>query len=67
MIDDPVSIRLIMRPLEVCLDSTLSFCARSVSLLCFNLLHHKYHTGPGCSKLTTSLVNDSLKFQMLIF
>ena len=20
------------------------------------------HTGPGCSKLTTSLVNDSLKF-----
>ena len=22
--------------------------------------------GPGCSKLTTSLVNDSLKFQMLI-
>ena len=23
-------------------------------------------TGPGCSKLTTSLVNDSLKFQTLI-
>ena len=23
-------------------------------------------TGPGCSKLTTSLVNVSLKFQMLI-
>ena len=29
-----------------------------------------YHTlhrlGPGCSKLTTSLVNETLKFQMLI-
>ena len=25
-----------------------------------------YNTGPGCSKLTTSLVNVSLKFQMLI-
>ena len=24
-------------------------------------------TGPGCSKLTTSLVNISLKFQTLIF
>ena len=26
----------------------------------------KYSTGPGCSKLTMSLVNVSLKFQMLI-
>ena len=25
-----------------------------------------YQPGPGCSKLTTSLVNVSLKFQMLI-
>ena len=25
-----------------------------------------YNTGPGCSKLTTLLVNVSLKFQMLI-
>ena len=25
-----------------------------------------FTTGPGCSKLTTSLVNVSLKFQMLI-
>ena len=25
-----------------------------------------YSSGPGCSKLTTSLVNDSLKFQTLI-
>ena len=25
-----------------------------------------YQTGPGCSKLTTSLVNVSLKFQTLI-
>ena len=25
-----------------------------------------YQSGPGCSKLTTSLVNVSLKFQMLI-
>ena len=25
-----------------------------------------YRTGPGCSKLTMSLVNVSLKFQMLI-
>ena len=24
------------------------------------------HSGPGCSKLTTSFVNVSLKFQMLI-
>ena len=27
----------------------------------------RYKSGPGCSKLTTSLVNVSLKFQMLIF
>ena len=26
----------------------------------------KYKSGPGCSKLTTSLVNILLKFQMLI-
>ena len=26
----------------------------------------QFITGPGCSKLTTSLVNVSLKFQMLI-
>ena len=26
----------------------------------------KYSPGPSCSKLTTSLVNDSLKFQTLI-
>ena len=26
----------------------------------------KYLSGPGCSKLTTSLVNVLLKFQMLI-
>ena len=26
----------------------------------------KEQSGPGCSKLTTSLVNVSLKFQMLI-
>ena len=25
-----------------------------------------YNSGPGCSKLTTSLVNETLKFQMLI-
>ena len=25
-----------------------------------------YHAGPGCSKLTTSLVNVSLKFQTFI-
>ena len=25
-----------------------------------------WHSGPGCSKLTTSLVNDPLKFQTLI-
>ena len=27
----------------------------------------KKKTGPGCSKLTTSLVNETLKFQTLIF
>ena len=27
---------------------------------------HKKHAGPGCSKLTISLVNLSLKFQTLI-
>ena len=26
-----------------------------------------YHPGPDCSKLTTSLVNVSIKFQMLLF
>ena len=25
-----------------------------------------YRTGPGCSKLTASLVNETLKFQTLI-
>ena len=32
----------------------------------FILLGNVYRSGPGCSKLTTSLVNVSLKFQMLI-
>ena len=27
---------------------------------------NQYSSGPGCSKLTTSLVNETLKFQMLI-
>ena len=27
---------------------------------------HMSTPGPGCSKLTTSLVNETLKFQMLI-
>ena len=30
------------------------------------LLLGSYRSGPGCSKLTMSLVNVSLKFQMLI-
>ena len=29
-------------------------------------LIQQQQSGPGCSKLTTSLVNDSLKFQTLI-
>ena len=40
-------------------------------MLCSSILKGdiKYDniSGPGCSKLTTSLVNVSLKFQMLIF
>ena len=34
--------------------------------LFFSFFFKKFHSGPGCSKLTTSLVNVSLKFQMLI-
>ena len=29
-------------------------------------IYFAWHSGPGCSTLTTSLVNVSLKFQMLI-
>ena len=32
----------------------------------FELLGPAVQSGPGCSKLTTSLVNISLKFHMLI-
>ena len=32
-----------------------------------NLMVKCWQSGPGCSKLTTSLVNVSLKFQILIF
>ena len=32
----------------------------------YKLQHKSLTSGPGCSKLTTSLVNISLKFQMLI-
>ena len=35
------------------------------NFLCICL--YPYKSGPGCSKLTTSLVNVSLKFQTLIF
>ena len=45
----------------------------SASFLYFQRQHSLYQSvqmgfipGPGCSKLTTSLVNVSLKFQMLI-
>ena len=35
--------------------------------LCFKILASKpYQAGPGCSKLTTSLVKDLLNFQKLI-
>ena len=30
------------------------------------LRRYTYSSGPSCSKLTTSLVNETLKFQMLI-
>ena len=43
--------------------------AASKALFCWSMVearHRYYITGPGCSKLTTSLVNVSLKFQMLI-
>ena len=32
----------------------------------FEISRKDFRPGPGCSKLTTSLVNISLKFQMLI-
>ena len=32
----------------------------------YSFLYSYNHPGPGCSKLTTSLVNVSLKFQTLI-
>ena len=41
----------------------LQFENRSLERLC----HLRKQTGAGCSKLTTSLVNMSLKFQTLIF
>ena len=34
--------------------------------MCTDENYMYYRSGPGCSKLTTSLVNDSLKFQTLI-
>ena len=37
------------------------FVLRILKVLCLGST-----SGPGCSKLTTSLVNVSLKFQMLI-
>ena len=33
---------------------------------CAHISESKSRTGPSCSKLTMSLVNDSLKFQMAI-
>ena len=36
------------------------------SILSLSFCLSSYTSGPGCSKLTTSLVNVSLKFQMLI-
>ena len=33
---------------------------------CTKSFEKSYCSGPGCSKLTTSLVNDLLKFQTLI-
>ena len=40
--------------IEICTIATLKFYAELILLPCF--------PGPGCSKLTTSLVNETLKF-----
>ena len=47
------------------------FAGSEFGLQCLNFqiylnITPKQISGPGCSKLTTSLVNDSLKFQTLI-
>ena len=42
----------------------LSNLLNKLILICF--IHTLCHSGPGCSKLTMSLVNVSLKFQTLI-
>ena len=43
-----------------------SVCKITAILIPFLSNGNEYETGPGCSKLTTSLVNVSLKFQTLI-
>ena len=43
----------------------ISFHNRTMTITCFLFLS-SFTSGPGCSKLTTSLVNVSLKFKMLI-
>ena len=40
------------------------FCVKK-SLGIHHKLYQKHTTGPGCSKLTTSLVNEMLKFETL--
>ena len=53
-----------------CIYIDVSFCSHIVSIIFSrkrgSIAHSRYSPGPGCSKLTTSLVNISLKFQMLI-
>ena len=44
----------------------LSRCTKSNKMYALIVLIWSSHPGPGCSKLTTSLVNETLKFQTLI-
>ena len=49
---------------SICIDVNKNFVTETL-IHCLD--NYGHFSGPGCSKLTTSLVNVSLKFQTLIF
>ena len=54
-----------LEPMQLTAYSTINIRQIHISLTVKCLITFSF-PGPGCSKLTTSLVNVSLKFQMLI-
>ena len=58
--------RVLRERLSVCVCVSFSFCFKCGMWDFIVDVPDHYLSGPGCSKLTTSLVNVSLNFQKLI-